>query len=69
LGGSDLDLNYSIDFVAEIIIIVRAASRRHLNRSIKSVRRAFAVSDSSLRINLINFFLRGGVDDGLLYTS
>jgi hypothetical protein len=69
LGGSDLGLNHSIDFVIEIIIVVRATSRRHLNRSIKSIRRAFAVSDSFLRINLINFFLRSGVDDELLYTS
>jgi hypothetical protein len=67
LGGSDLGLNQGIDFVAEIVVVVGAASRRHLNSSVESVGRAFAVS--AIRINLIDFFLRSGVDDGLLYVS
>jgi hypothetical protein len=69
LGGSDLGLNQGIDFVAEIVVVVGATSRRHLNSSVESVGRAFAVSVSSLRIDLIDFFLRSGVDDGLLYAS
>jgi hypothetical protein len=69
LSGSDLGLNQGIDFVTEIIVVVRVTSRRYLNGSIESIRRAFAVSVSPLGINLIDFFLRSGVDNRLLYVS
>jgi hypothetical protein len=69
LSSSDLGLNYNINFVTKIIIIVRAISRRYLNSFVKSIRRAFVVSVSSLGINLIDFFLRNKVNNKLLYVS
>jgi hypothetical protein len=68
-SSSDLGLNYSIEFITKIIVVIRVTSKRYLNSSIKSIRRAFAISVSPLRINLINFFLRSGVNDKLLYVS
>ena len=67
LGSSNLGLNYSIDFITEIIVVIRVTSRRYLNSSIKSIRRVFAIS--AIRINLIDFFLKSRVDNGLLYVS